>query len=180
MSLTEIVTVFTDASHSRDKAGWAAWAKFRGETMRWSSGITFPISNISDAETIAVTCGILRSIKEFDLPPDTIMVVQSDSTDALAAMLYAGWSNGQNRYFLVAKNTDVKPRMPNKINQLRGSFAQKAFEAVRHRNITVYLKHVRAHTGKDDPRSWVNEWCDGMAKKEMRAVKHQTAEPITA
>lgn len=30
------------------------------------------------------------------------------------------------------------------------------------------MRHVKAHSGKGDSRSWVNEWCDKEAKKYMR------------
>jgi hypothetical protein len=30
------------------------------------------------------------------------------------------------------------------------------------------FRHVKAHTGKTDARSWVNDWCDQEAKKWMR------------
>jgi len=30
------------------------------------------------------------------------------------------------------------------------------------------FRHVKAHSGKNDARSFVNEWCDKEAKKWMR------------
>lgn len=36
----------------------------------------------------------------------------------------------------------------------------------------IQFRHVKAHSGVNDARSWVNEWCDTEAKKWMReAVK---------
>lgn len=35
--------------------------------------------------------------------------------------------------------------------------------------IDAYFKHVKGHSGTDNPRSAVNAWCDRIAKKEMRA-----------
>lgn len=39
------------------------------------------------------------------------------------------------------------------------------------------LRHVKAHTDKDNARSYVNRWCDQMAKKRMgEYLKSQTEE----
>lgn len=35
------------------------------------------------------------------------------------------------------------------------------------------LRHVRSHTGADDARSYVNEWCDTEAKKQMDILVNQ-------
>ena len=165
----QIVTVFSDASYASGKAGWAFWAKHQGETLRVSRGITFRVDSISDAETIALCTAIMRSVEHFNLR-DAIVVAQSDSTDALGSLLYAGWANGKNQFFRVAKNTDVRPQIPKKVNSIRATFCKRVLDLVAERNITVYLKHVRAHTGKDNARSHVNAWCDQEAKKRMRAV----------
>jgi ribonuclease HI len=174
MAETQLMTVFSDASFSSGKAGWAAWAKFRGEKFTMSSGITFPVKTISDAETIALCSAILRCIEKFDLL-DTIVVAQSDSTDALGALRWAEFISGNTRLIRVAKSSDVHPSLPKKVEGVRRAFAERAFAEIRERNLTIYLKHVRAHTGKDDARSWVNEWCDKEAKKQMRSVVHQSA-----
>ena len=34
--------------------------------------------------------------------------------------------------------------------------------------VTVRTKHVKAHTDTSSPRTWVNDWCDKMAKIHMR------------
>ncbi len=173
--MPEIITIFTDASLWGNKAGWAAWAKYRGETLRMSDGITFPVENISDAETIAITAALLRSLEAMRIPTHSIALIQSDSTDALGALLWAAWNVGDNSRVRIAKNTDVTPRMPLKVHGIRANFAERAFQAIRDRGLVVYLKHVRAHTGKDDPRSSVNRWCDKEAKRQMRSVVHQSA-----
>ena len=35
----------------------------------------------------------------------------------------------------------------------------------------AYFKHVKGHSGTDNPRSAVNTWCDRTARKEMRAFR---------
>lgn len=35
-------------------------------------------------------------------------------------------------------------------------------------NIKIEYRHVKAHSGIDDKRSYVNEWCDAEAKRQLR------------
>lgn len=41
------------------------------------------------------------------------------------------------------------------------------------RNIEVEFRHVKSHTGINDARSYVNEWCDREAKKYARIRVNQ-------
>lgn len=34
----------------------------------------------------------------------------------------------------------------------------------------IEFRHVKAHTGINDKRSYVNDWCDLEAKKQLRRV----------
>lgn len=38
------------------------------------------------------------------------------------------------------------------------------------------FRHVKAHSGAQDARSWVNEWCDTEAKKYMRRARQKIAQ----
>lgn len=44
------------------------------------------------------------------------------------------------------------------------------------RPVTIRTKHVRAHTDTASPRTWVNDWCDRMAKNHMREQRGACAE----
>lgn len=35
---------------------------------------------------------------------------------------------------------------------------------------TIEFRHVKAHSGVDDKRSYVNEWCDKEAKRRLRTI----------
>lgn len=37
----------------------------------------------------------------------------------------------------------------------------------------AYFKHVRGHSGTSNPRSAVNDWCDRVARREMRAARSE-------
>jgi len=39
--------------------------------------------------------------------------------------------------------------------------------------IPIEIRHVRSHTGVDDARSYVNEWCDTEAKAQMNILINQ-------
>lgn len=45
---------------------------------------------------------------------------------------------------------------------------RKAAQILFGNNIEIRFKHVKAHNGTSDARSWVNDWCDQNAKIEMR------------
>ena len=38
------------------------------------------------------------------------------------------------------------------------------------------FRHVKAHNGTPDARSWVNDWCDKEAKKYMRKARKKVAQ----
>ena len=40
-------------------------------------------------------------------------------------------------------------------------------DLIRKLKIEVEFRHVKAHSGINDSRSYVNEWCDAEAKKQM-------------
>lgn len=37
----------------------------------------------------------------------------------------------------------------------------------------AYFKHVKGHSGTSNPRSAVNDWCDRVARREMRAARSE-------
>lgn len=41
--------------------------------------------------------------------------------------------------------------------------------------ITIEYRHVKAHSGVDDRRSYVNEWCDAEAKRQLRTKTRKHA-----
>jgi hypothetical protein len=166
----KIITIFSDASLRGNRSGWAAWAKCDGRTMRISAGITWPVSNIAEAETVALTMAILKAVEEFKPSPGTVIVAQSDSCDALGALRWASNFAASAPPVLVAKGTDAIPGVPKTLNGERAAFAQRAIKVALDAKVLIYVKHVRAHTGKADPRSSVNEWCDRQAKVEAGRV----------
>ena len=167
----KIITIFSDASLRGHRSGWAAWAKCDGRTMRISAGITWPVRNIAEAETVALSMAILKAVEEFKPSPGAVIVAQSDSCDALGALRWASSKIAASAHpVLVAKGTDAIPGMPKTLTGERAAFAQRAIKAVLEAKVLIYVKHVRAHTGKADPRSSVNEWCDRQAKLEAGRV----------
>ena len=166
----KIITVFSDASLRGNRSGWAAWAKCDGRTMRISAGITWPVSSIAEAETVALSIAILKAVEEFKPTPGTVIVAQSDSCDALGALRWASKIASSSHRVLVAKGTDAIPGTPKTLSGERAAFAQRAIKVALDAKVLIYVKHVRAHTGKADPRSSVNEWCDRQAKVEAGRV----------
>ena len=72
------------------------------------------------------------------------ILINTDST----ASIYNSLNPKTKLYFLINKYLKI-------VMQKTGA---QSFE----------FRHVKAHTNKNDKRSWVNEWCDTKAKECMR------------
>lgn len=59
-----------------------------------------------------------------------------------------------------------------KIKCKSGKVVAKKLRKVRERTgfPDYEMRHVKAHNGTPDARSWVNDWCDKEAKKMMRVA----------
>lgn len=72
-------------------------------------------------------------------------------------------------------NTDCKPAIHQimKSRPVLGAKIKAMIESLRWKlgGAKLRIKHVKAHTNKDDARSWVNNWCDENAKHQMRKQK---------
>lgn len=148
----ENITVFTDASfcHETKAAGGAFWA--RGETVKFS--LSFPLSEaqVSNDAEIAAVC---RAIHEIAQHPElglemakgraTRLVVVADCE--AAKLVFEG------RKVRVSAATRTLVRAAQQVIQNKGCFLK--------------VNHVKAHSGTDTPRTWVNDWCDKEAYKQM-------------
>lgn len=56
-----------------------------------------------------------------------------------------------------------------------GKFIAKELQKLRRRTgVKMHeFRHVKAHSGKEDARSFINQWCDTEAKKFMRIKRNE-------
>ena len=139
-----LATVITDASFC-DKtktAGWAAWIVMDGIRHKRYGAFKNKVERSDLAELYAGWNGIFLARKL----GATNVLLQTDC-EAAIQMLSGGVSDRQKRY--------MKRLRKKKFLDMSG----------------VTFRHVKGHTDVDDPRSYVNRWCDEMAKTAMREVR---------
>lgn len=149
------VTILTDASRDPDSgvSGWACWiASDRGKTS--IGGPIRDVTSSSDAAELAAICNAVHEAFRLALlRPGDDLLIQTDSM------------NAQSIYYRrrLAYTDDEKLAMK----------WLSHFTSVLRR---VTVKHVKAHTGYRDKRSWCNEQCDTEAKTHMRQLRDRLQE----
>lgn len=135
-----VVTINTDASycHKRKAAGYAFWITSKEGRVK-RAGKLRKAETSFEAEAMAIANALHVFITlKLDC---TYLIINTDCANVITA---------------------VKHRSPadviKKISKLIDQTGIKKYE----------LRHVKAHSGKKDARSFVNEWCDKMAKYHMR------------
>ena len=142
--MTTRATVIADASWcpKTKAAGWAAWITINHQ------GQTSPQR--------------VRRSGEFNRAP-------ASSTEAeLLALLNGIWLAAVNGATHILAQTDcngvvhsVRKGRPAELNVIRAQFP----------NLTIETRHVKGHTSRDEPRYYVNRWCDHNARRVMRTVR---------
>lgn len=140
------LTINTDASFCPDtKAGGYAFY-IRGDDFKLTKAGSFKykVKNPTDAEAKCII-NALHTLSIQSLPQVDVIVINTDSKTCIDHM------SGLQPSKLYGRGKALAHRIKNKC-----------------RAEEVKFKHVKAHTGKNDSRSWVNEWCDQQAKVWMR------------
>lgn len=145
-----LVTVITDASydHETRAGGFGYWAV--SERQRHSAGGPFRslARNNNVAEMMAIINGVhLAFVHEVALPGDAILA-QTDCQAAILAFEGKRLLQEDERIIVDGLKTLLQIR-----------------------NATVRFKHVKGHTSGKEPRLWVNNHCDALAKKGMREAR---------
>lgn len=152
MELLNAITINTDASfNTKLKVGGYAFYIRVGDSIIKSAGSfkTNPANPI-EAEMMCIGNAVytLSSLKE--LPPAKLIVINSDCLTAFELIK------------LKSKNPTGKS-VALLIKTLKEKASYQGLIPPR-----IQFRHVKAHTGAQDARSWVNRWCDREAKIKMR------------
>ncbi len=152
---TMLVTINTDASFSNHfKIGtYAFWAVCNDFKITKSGVFRNKCRNPDDAEA---KC-IINALKVVLLAHSgvTRIIINTDSLNAIA--------------LLTNDREHVKKYIGN--NQKMWKYLRTAYNVLLHNykaKIKIEFRHVKAHSGIDDKRSYVNEWCDSEAKNQLR------------
>lgn len=155
-----VVTVNTDASFCsvQKVGGFAFWIKCDMGTIARSGKIKDP-QNSQDCEMKALA-------------------------NAIHVLKNSVFNNGTIAHIVI--NSDCKwmfPKIGKKSNHEAGRFIANEISKIRKNNTRIKsvkkiysLKHVKAHNGTPDARSWVNNWCDQQAKIAMNLQRKSVEE----
>jgi ribonuclease HI len=161
-----LVTINTDASfHPTKKVGaFAFWVVCDRFKIKKAGFFRDLCRNPTDAESKAILNAfhVLLSAHE----RISKIIINTDSTNSIA--IFENDCDKINKYSLHfgAPLRKKFKRIINKYVDDKGSFKPM-------RTLTVEFRHVKAHSGKDDARSYVNEWCDTNAKHYMWKRFHE-------
>lgn len=149
-----LVTINTDASfHSKLKyGGYAFWAVSDRFKITKSGVFKNKCVSTDDTETKCIINALKMVLMNHS--GITKVIVNTDSLNASA----------------ILKKDKSHIRRYARLNASQISKLQKVYDNIltnSKNKITVEFRHVRSHTGIDDKRSFVNEWCDTEAKKAM-------------
>ena len=147
MRRVKCITINTDASFNGEyKVGGYAFY-IRTDNFRLDkSGVLKQVGNAEQAEIMAIGNALHTLIHASDLPKAEWLVI---NTDCL---------NGLNK--ILNEEYNVEPAK--KVRGLYKALIAKIGSTNNH------IRHVKAHNGLHDTRSWANDWCDKEAKKAMR------------
>ena len=146
------VTIYSDASYNqRTKLStYAYYIRSNKGVIKNNGPCPKEVKNITDAETYAAIMALGKAINSID-EIDAICI----NTDCKYVI-----SRLRDEDTLVSKNPFIKDL----ILRAKGYLEKE--------NVSLKMRHVKAHTGGSDVRSWCNEICDKGAKKAMgKAIK---------
>jgi len=148
-----LVTINTDACfHTALKiGGYAFWAVSNEFKITKSGVFRKKCTTSDDAEAkciINALTVILKAHKGI-----TKIIVNTDSLNAIAYL-----KNDKNHVSKYNLSTSKRIQFSNLFLELRRLYKKQ---------LTIEFRHVKAHSNVDDARSFVNEWCDTNAKKQM-------------
>lgn len=108
------------------------------------------------AEVFCIGNAIATLLAQKELPKCDWLIINTDATNAIKWITKGDQSPGKE---VKALWLQLITRLESKTNEFR---------------------HVKAHSGKNDSRSYVNEWCDTVAKKYMRMAVTAHLKKVTA
>jgi ribonuclease HI len=141
-----VITINTDASFHPDHnvGGYAFYIRCDLFKITKAGGFKIQPKNSKEAEMMCIGNAISTLLAQKELPEARWLIINSDCK--------YGYEEIRQGKRGIGKKINV---MWQKLILRLGS-AKNIF------------RHVKAHSGKDDARSFVNEWCDKEAKKWMR------------
>lgn len=136
------VTINTDASFKEGIGAYAFWIKCDHFTLKRSGYFRERVKDPTIAEAQCIANAIAAITDKAENLEFDYVVINTDSKGAIS-----GIKSGSKEIYKFINLL---------INQLKARVGCKK----------VSLRHVKAHSGKKDARSWVNDWCDKECKRQ--------------
>ena len=147
-----IVTVNTDASFSKlhKKGAFAFWVMSNNFKIMKSGILKNNVLNPSIAEFKCIV-NAFYTLYNKDLLNVTKIIVNTDSLNVIQVI-----------------NNDKEAISFYKLGYLFEVLKPYKKIIAKYPKIKIEFRHVKAHTGINDARSWVNDWCDKQAKLQLK------------
>lgn len=152
------ITINVDASYSSQYkvAGYAFWIVCDKFVIKKSGMMKVSPKGSEDAELMGIANAVYTLLKTPELPCCKLVVINNDCL-------------GAQRKIGHKSQNPIARKIAGINKQLRSALYSTGTHPV------IEFRHVKAHSGAKDKRSYVNEWCDAEAKKWMReAIKIST------
>lgn len=161
MSKGDFVTIYTDASWCPEtkQAVWAFYARCDEGTLKEHGSCEGTVECNNSAEMYAIHEAIKMVSVEW---PDKIGYFVNTDSLTCCEMLWPERIKKTDHF-----NIPQAQRIKKYIKEI---CPEK--ESSQHPWLRV--KHVKAHTGKGDIRSWLNRWCDKNALKNLRKLREES------
>lgn len=150
------VTIYTDASHCPDtkRAVWAFYARCSDGVIKEHGECKGTVNCSTSAEMYAIYEAVKMCKAEW--PELEGFFINTDSLTSCKML----WPDN------LAKTDHYKIPQAQRIKRyIEGDMKQWGTWS--------RVKHVKAHTGQNDIRSWLNRWCDKRAIKNLRALREK-------
>lgn len=152
-----LVTLITDASvHSDTKSGgWAAWGKSERGQCEGSGPIKSRFTSSATAELFAIVNGVhLLFARGIARPGDRILA----QVDNIMTKHMVDAMRSRPRFADHAQHNEALTTLAELLGDNRA---------------TIETRHIKAHVGTDEPRHWVHDRCDRLARRAARQLRAQ-------
>lgn len=146
-----LVTIVSDASFCTDTgaAGYGIWIACDRGKLKLGGRFKSRMKSSNEAEVCAIINGLHFAIRKRHLFAGDSVVINTDCRAAIE---------------LLNRSRDFASK--------REQLALQTYTLlVKNYRLKVYLKHVKAHTGRKDNRSLSNKYCDETAKIHMKEAR---------
>ena len=146
-----IVTIVSDASFcpKSGAAGYGVWIASNRGKKAFGNQFRHKMTSSNEAEVCAIVNAICFALKTRYLIASDTLVIDTDCRAAIQLL------NRRRKSSTKREQTAL---------EIYTSLVTKY-------NLTVYMKHVKAHTKSKDNRSLSNGYCDETAKANMRLAR---------